>query len=251
MRCFGQHHREGGHALAMPAGVGATFSSIARLMRLTNDLEQPLQLGDKQAVGERNGRLGPAIRPGSGRLARRNDGARLRVARALMSCSTPISSGRGSSSAPSGRTASGNPFAHQRPACQKSRSPSAVRIGNVHRAVVNGRMGGYQRIIGRAIGRAQGQQRQIHRFARGAAQANAVNPCAESRTSAPTGPGHAVQRAAIGTGDGFGRPEYFPASAQCHRSRDRAAPMPIELFRPTEQIESGFLLMRPPRIQRW
>ena len=176
MRCFSQHHREGRHALAMPAGVGRLFVNrqVDEVDEVDERFKQPLQLGDEQAVGERDGCLG-CQRFGQALVGLRegNDGARLRVARVDELQHTDqlpvVVLHRHRQEGLRAVTRS----LVKGPRARKVEALGAVGIGNVHRAVVNGRMGGYQRIIGRAIGRAQGQQRQLHRFARGAAQANA------------------------------------------------------------------------------
>ena len=132
-------------------------------------------MGDEQPVGERNGCLG-CQRFGQALVGLRegNDGARLRVARIdeLQHTTDQLPVVVLHRYRQEGLRAVTRSLV-KGPRARKVEALGAVRIGNVHRAVVNGRMGGYQRIIGRAIGRAQGQQRQIHRFARGAAQADA------------------------------------------------------------------------------
>ena len=53
---FGQHHRQGGHTLAMPTGVGRLFVD-GDVNELDERLEQAFKLSDEQPIGQRNGRL--------------------------------------------------------------------------------------------------------------------------------------------------------------------------------------------------
>ena len=53
---FGQHHRQGGHTLAMPTGVGRFFVN-GDVDELDERLEQAFKLRNEQPIGQRNGRL--------------------------------------------------------------------------------------------------------------------------------------------------------------------------------------------------
>jgi len=90
---------------------------------------------------------------------------------------------------------------------------------------MDGRVCRHQRIIGPAVGRTQGQQRQVDGLARGASQADAQRVGAHDlEAQRPTVGRHVVERARIGAGQGLGGFEdVFEQAFDVALARERGA----------------------------
>jgi hypothetical protein len=128
----------------------------------------------------------------------------------------------------------------ERVCARKVKARLGIHVCDVDRALVDGGVGGHQRIVGRTVGAAQRQVGQRNALAGGAALAYAQRVGAHDlEAQRPTVGRHVVERARIGAGQGLGGFEdVFEQAFDVALARERGADL-VELLQAAEQLDGG------------